>query len=123
MVHKSEPLLNPENQPDSQTFDQVSLQNEQEIVQRCEMMSSFRLPNGATFTGQLNDRGGREGVGIQDWPDGTRYIGEWRDDKANGWGKLRHGDGDVYMGDWKDDKAHGYGKYFHRDNGLYEGYW
>ena len=32
-------------------------------------------------------------------------------------------DGDVYEGDWKDDKAHGYGFYNHTDGARYEGEW
>ncbi len=71
------------------------------------------LPNGATYTGQWNSNGQREGIGIQDWPDGTKYVGQWRDDRANGHGKLIHGDGDVYEGEWLSDKAHGHGRYKH----------
>ena len=36
-------------------------------------------------------------------------------DKANGQGRLIHADGDVYEGDWKNDKAHGFGIYTHMD--------
>lgn len=42
--------------------------------------------------------------------DGSRYEGEWRDDRANGYGKLYHADGDIYEGSWKDDRADGFGK-------------
>lgn len=47
------------------------------------------------------------------WSDNSCYEGYWRNDKANGRGKLVHADGDVYEGDWKDDKAHGRGIYIH----------
>ena len=41
------------------------------------------LKNGAIYTGQwLN--GVRDGFGSQMWPDGSRYEGYWRSDKANG---------------------------------------
>jgi hypothetical protein len=43
------------------------------------------------------------------------YEGEWRNDKANGKGRLIHSDGDVYEGDWFNDKAEGYGIYTHMD--------
>lgn len=39
------------------------------------------------------------------WADGSRYEGYWKQDKANGRGRLIHADGDVYEGDWKDDKS------------------
>lgn len=40
---------------------------------------------------------------------------------ACGKGRLIHSDGDVYEGDWKNDKAHGYGKYIHMDGAQYIG--
>lgn len=55
--------------------------------------------------------GVRNGRGVQVWEDGSRYEGEWINDRACGKGKLVHGNGDVYEGEWKDDKANGYGVY------------
>jgi hypothetical protein len=40
----------------------------------------------------------RDGMGIQIWPDGSKYEGYWKADKANGRGRLIHADGDVYEG-------------------------
>lgn len=40
----------------------------------------------------------REGYGIQIWPDGARYEGSWKDDKAEGKGKFLHADGDIFEG-------------------------
>merc|ERR1712032_630871 len=65
----------------------------------------------------------RHGRGIQIWPDGSRYEGYWKDDKANYQGSLMHADGDLYEGEWLDDKAHGKGVYSHTDGSKYEGYW
>jgi hypothetical protein len=72
--------------------------------------------------GYLKD-GMRQGPGIQVWPDGAKYEGEWKLNKANGKGKFWHADGDVYEGDWEDDKANGYGVYIHVNGARYEGYW
>lgn len=36
--------------------------------------------------------------------DGNLYLGEWKDDKANGFGISKHVDGNIYKGFWKDDK-------------------
>ena len=49
------------------------------------------------YKGYLKD-GTRHGPGIQVWPDGAKYEGEWRFNKANGKGKFWHADGDVYEG-------------------------
>jgi hypothetical protein len=45
----------------------------------------------------------------------------WRNDKANGRGKLIHADGDVYDGEWRNDKAEGQGTYSHTNGAYYEG--
>lgn len=61
----------------------------------------------------------RDGYGVQIWPDGARYEGEWRRNKAHGKGKFWHVDGDVFDGEWKDDKANGYGVYTHQNGAKY----
>jgi hypothetical protein len=38
-------------------------------------------------------------------------------------GKLIHADGDIYDGEWKDDKANGFGNYIHVNGAKYEGEW
>ena len=43
----------------------------------------------------------RNGFGVQTWPDGAKYEGEWVNGKAHGKGKFTHVDGDIYEGDWK----------------------
>ena len=39
------------------------------------------------------------------WSDNSQFDGYWRNDRANGSGRLIHADGDVYQGDWVDFKA------------------
>ena len=39
------------------------------------------------------------------------YQGFWKNDKANGWGRLIHATGDTYEGEWLNDMAHGLGVY------------
>jgi len=65
----------------------------------------------------------RDGVGVQFWPDGSKYEGMWRNDKANGRGRMTHSNGDVYEGEWKDDKACGRGIFIDANNAMYEGQW
>ena len=40
----------------------------------------------------------REGMGTQTWADASKYVGEWKLNKANGKGVLYHSDGDIYEG-------------------------
>ncbi|MCQ2817849.1 MAG: hypothetical protein MJ252_11345, partial [archaeon] len=65
----------------------------------------------------------RHGRGIQQWLDGSRYIGYWLKDKASIKGKLYLSNGDIYDGEWLNDKANGHGKYNHSKGGYYEGEW
>ena len=44
---------------------------------------------------------------VSNLADGSLYEGQWKNDKANGRGRLLHSDGDVYEGEWKDDKSNG----------------
>lgn len=82
------------------------------------------LENGARYRGQWNiNSNQREGFGVQIWPDGSIYEGQWKDNKANGNGRLIHADGDIYDGHWVADKAEGYGDYKHLDGSRYEGEW
>lgn len=54
---------------------------------------------GKMFKGQWNKRTGeREGVGIQFWPDGSKYEGQWHKGQAAGRGRMTHANGDVYEG-------------------------
>ena len=57
------------------------------------------------------------------WDDFSLYDGYWKDNKANGRGRLIHPNGDAYEGEWKDDKAHGKGVYYNYDGSNYMGEW
>ena len=80
--------------------------------------------NGSIYYGEWDpSTNKRHGRGIQLWPDGNKYSGLWKNDKANIKGKLEHDDGDYYEGEWKDDKAEGHGVYCHIDGAKYDGGW
>ena len=40
----------------------------------------------------------KHGHGVYKWKDGAKYEGQWRLNKANGFGKFFHVDGDIYEG-------------------------
>lgn len=40
----------------------------------------------------------RDGEGTQIWPDGSKYVGHWKNDMADGKGRFIHADGDYYLG-------------------------
>ncbi len=80
--------------------------------------------DGKLYKGQWAKKtGDRSGLGIQFWPDGSKYEGMWLKDKAHGRGRMTHANGDVYEGSWVEDKANGYGVFVDVQNAKYEGYW
>ena len=50
-------------------------------------------------------------VGIYTYDDGSKYVGEWKDDKKHGQGTYTWPSGDTYIGEYKDNKKHGQGTY------------
>ena len=80
--------------------------------------------NKSVYIGQWNIKTKqKEGKGCQLWQDGSKYEGYWRNNMANGQGRLVHCNGDIYEGHWKDDKASGPGKCLHADGSWYTGMW
>lgn len=64
-----------------------------------EFREEVVFPDGAVYKGQLKvGTDIRHGFGIQVWPDGAKYEGNWRNNVASGRGKFYHIDGDVYDG-------------------------
>ena len=41
--------------------------------------------------------------------EGEYYVGDWRENKANGKGEHVWANGDKYIGEWLDFLKHGYG--------------
>ena len=65
-------------------------------------------PNGDKYVGEWKD-GKIHGVGTLTWSDGTKYTGEWRNGLENGKGEMTWSDGTIYIGERKDSKAYGQG--------------
>lgn len=97
------------------------------------------LATGCWYKGEKN-KDMRMGHGTCIYTDGTRYDGEWKDDKRNGLGvltwdiRIKHvgyfwGKGpspknlNSYEGDWMDDQREGYGIQRDRGSGMYQGLW
>ena len=55
------------------------------------------------------------------YPSGTKYVGEWQDNKKNGRGMDTYSSGAKYVGEFKDDEKHGQGTYTYNDGANYVG--
>jgi hypothetical protein len=62
-------------------------------------------------------------TGAYSYPDGSRYVGEFRDNKRNGQGALTFANGDKYVGEWSDGKENGQGTYTFLNGDKYIGEW
>ena len=51
-----------------------------------------------------------------EWPDGRKYIGDYKNDKKEGHGVFSWPDGRKYDGNWKNGKQDGEGKFYNPKN-------
>ena len=54
------------------------------------------------------------------FPDGSRYVGQFKDGKRDGQGTMTWADGSKYAGQWKDDKPHGHGTMYTSSGAIYQ---
>ena len=76
--------------------------------------------DGGRYEGQYRD-GKRNGLGITTWADGGRYEGQYRDGREHGRGETFKADGGHYRGQYRDGREHGQGIYTWPAGDRYEG--
>jgi hypothetical protein len=54
------------------------------------------------------------------YPDGSAYVGEFKDSKYNGQGKLSYTDGSKYVGEFKNNLPNGQGTLTYPDGRKYQ---
>lgn len=77
----------------------VDVVHENEVTYRADQDFGDHI----AYSGQLKFVNGIEvqhGRGKQNWPDGSKYEGEWRDGVAHGIGHIHHPNGDQYEGEF-----------------------
>ena len=75
-----------------------------------------------TYVGQWKN-GSKKGKGIETWPNGYIYEGEFSDSKWHGKGTLKFPDGSTYIGGWKNNKMHGAGVFTWSNGKVKKGTW
>ena len=55
------------------------------------------------------------------YPDGSKYIGAFRNNLKDGAGTFTFADGSSYTGEWKDDLKHGRGTFTWADGMKFQG--
>lgn len=54
---------------------------------------------------------------------GNTYVGEWKDNRKSGYGKITFSDGECYEGSFKNGVFDGYGTYLYRSGNEFKGFW
>ena len=61
--------------------------------------------------------------GTYNFANGSKYVGEYKENKRHGQGTLTWANGDEYVGEYKENKKHGHGTYTFANGGKYVGEW
>ncbi|MBF0310396.1 MAG: SUMF1/EgtB/PvdO family nonheme iron enzyme [Magnetococcales bacterium] len=77
-------------------------------------------PSGTRYEGEFRN-GLRHGKGVHVWPDGARYEGDFRDGQRTGQGVFRWPDGSWYEGGFLNGQRHGSGIFHYPDGSRYAG--
>jgi len=83
-------------------------------------LGTDNYPSGSRYIGEWKD-GKEHGQGIFIWADGEEYIGQWMNGKKHGQGTYTFPDGEGYIGQWKNSEKHGRGTYTYPSGAKYVG--
>jgi hypothetical protein len=84
----------------------------------------FTWVHGARYEGGYHKDKREDDNGYYLYEDGAVFIGSFKNDKRNGWGKMSYARGDVYEGEWRDYNRHGRGTlYTHNTGKTITGTW
>mmetsp|Transcript_80587 Transcript_80587/g.126933 ORF Transcript_80587/g.126933 Transcript_80587/m.126933 type:complete len:250 (-) Transcript_80587:48-797(-) len=75
---------------------------------------------GGAYSGQFV-WGKKQGKGTYEWPDKSRYEGDWHGNSIHGFGHYVAQDGREFVGAWKNDVMHGFGRYMWPDGRVFSG--
>ncbi|MDA9885295.1 hypothetical protein N9D59_06745, partial [Burkholderiaceae bacterium] len=81
---------------------------------------TYTYPNGDKYVGEYKD-GEQHGQGTYTFPNRDKYVGEFKDAQRNGQGTYTYADGSKYVGEYKDDKFNGQGTYTYASGNKYVG--
>ena len=83
-------------------------------------VGTYTTPNGQKYVGEYKDDKAH-GQGTLTFPSGQKYVGEHRDDKKHGQGTYTYAGGAKYVGEFRDDKQNGQGTYTFPDGEKFVG--
>jgi hypothetical protein len=81
---------------------------------------TFIMVNGTKYVGEFKENQ-MNGQGTLIYTDGTKYVGEFKENQMNGQGTLTYKDGRKYIGEFQDNWYHGQGTLTYKDGRKYIG--
>ena len=87
-----------------------------------DCFGTYNFPDGSKYVGEYK-HGKRKGQGTYAFANGNKYVGELRDGEFDGQGTFTFVNGDKYVGDWKDSKRNGQGTFTIAGGEQYVGEW
>lgn len=82
----------------------------------------YIYPNGDKYIGEFKD-GQPDGRGVYHYKNGDVYNGLWLKSKRHGYGTFKWANGDTYIGEYVDHKKNGEGIYVFADGTEQKGIW
>ena len=90
---------------------------------RTDNSNQFKTSSEKTNSSTKMNEHKKLGDGFYIYSDGSRYKGEWKNNKHHGYGTIIYPDGSKYVGEWKEHKQDGKGIYFYKNGEKYSGNW
>lgn len=84
---------------------------------------TINYPSGEKYEGYVNSMNLKHGKGTYYWKSGSRYTGDWVNDKATGKGIYYSHEGWRYEGEFLNAQFHGKGIYYFANGKKKEGTW
>lgn len=84
----------------------------------------LKSPSGISiqYVGEIkNDAANGFGMGI--WENGHKYEGQWQNNIKHGWGTYYFANGEKYEGNFENNKRSGKGTYYFKSGDYYKGFW
>ena len=101
-----------------QTLDEISLEVNNNNIDCFTRPALLFKEDNSIYKGSWNSQGKKEGFGIFLDSKGNKYVGEWKDDKFNGKGRLFSIQGDFYEGYFVDGAMEGNGMFYSKTIGY-----
>ena len=83
---------------------------------------TFIMVNGTKYVGEFKENQ-MNGQGTLIYTDGTKYVGEFKENQMNGQGTLTYKDGRKYIGEFRWGEYHGQGALTYVDGRIDNGIW